>query len=94
MRELTFPSKHFDLLYERFYRPFLDALALLIAALNATTVSDPATLIRAHAALHVLTCFIEGETVFWRQMGWKRYTSERVEQMIPTLCDTFVDVLG
>lgn len=93
MRELTFPSKHFDLIYERFYRRFLDPLSILIAALNNLTVSDPATLIRAHVALHVLTCFIEAEVVFWRQMGWKRYTSEHVEQMIPTLCDTFVDVL-
>lgn len=94
MRELTSPSRHFNLIYERFYRRFLDVFALLVGARNHADPADPATRVRTYAALHVLMCFIEGEVVFWRQMGWNRYTPDRVEQMLPTLCDTFVDTLG
>lgn len=94
MRELTFPSDHFDLIYERFYKRFLDVLAMLVAASKRTERADTATRIRSHAALHVLMCFLEGQAVFWRQMGWKRYTPDRVEQMVPTLSETFVKALG
>ena len=94
MREVTSPTKHFDLIYDRFYRPFLDLLALLIAALHSDDASQPAVRIRTHAALYTLLSFIEAESVFWRDMHWKRYTPERVEQMLPTLRATFIDVLG
>jgi AcrR family transcriptional regulator len=49
---------------------------------------------RTHALVHVILGFVEGESIFWRQMGWKRYTPERIETILPAVADTFVAALG
>ena len=94
VRELIAPSASFDLLYDGFFRHLYDAFAALIAGVHASSASDPETRIRAHALVNVLLGFVEGESIFWRQMGWKRYTPERIEVILPTVADTFVAALG
>ena len=94
VRELIAPTANFDVLYDGFFRKLYDALAALIAGYHKAAAADPATRIRTHALVNLLLGFVEGESIFWRQMGWKRYTPERIEVILPTVADTFVAALG
>lgn len=94
VRELIAPSTHFELIYDGFFRRLYDALAGLIAGMHGTPVTAPETRVRTHALVNVLLGFIEGESIFWRQMGWKRYTPDRIEVILPTVAETFAATLG
>ena len=94
VRELSMPSKHFAILYDSFFRPLAAALEALLAAYGGTDIADPATIIRAHGMSNILLGFVGSESVLWRRMAWKRYTTERVELILATLPDTFAAALG
>jgi AcrR family transcriptional regulator len=94
VRELIGPTASFDVLYDGFFRRLYDALAALIAGVHGASATAPETRVRTHALVNLLLGFIEGESIFWRQMGWKRYTPDRIEVILPTVADTFVAALG
>ncbi len=94
VRELIAPSAHFDIIYDGFFRRLYDALSLLIAGTHGAPATAPETRVRTHALVNLLLGFVEGESIFWRQMGWKRYTPERIEVILPTVAETFVSALG
>lgn len=94
VRELIAPTASFDAIYEGFFRRLYDALASLIAGVHGASPDAPETRVRTHALVNLILGFVEGESIFWRQMGWKRYTPERIEIILPTVADAFVAALG
>ena len=94
VRELSMPSKHFAILYDKFFRPLATALETVLTAYGGADSADPATIIRAHGMANILLGFVGSESVLWRRMAWKRYTPERVELILTTLPDTFAAALG
>jgi TetR/AcrR family transcriptional regulator, regulator of cefoperazone and chloramphenicol sensitivity len=94
VRELIAPTASFDVIYDGFFRRLYDALAALIAGVHGTSPAAAETRVRTHALVNMLLGFVEGESIFWRQMNWKRYTPERIEIILPTVADTFVAALG
>jgi AcrR family transcriptional regulator len=94
MRELIAPSASFEVIYAGFFRRLYDAFSTLIAALTGSRADATETRVRAHAVVNLLLGFIEGESIFWRRMGWKRYTPARIEQILPTVAHAFVAALG
>jgi AcrR family transcriptional regulator len=93
VRELSMPSKHFTVLYERFFRPLAAAIEALVAAYGATAAGDPSTIVRAHGMANILLGFVGSESVLWRRMAWKRYTPDRIEIILATLPHTFAAAL-
>jgi AcrR family transcriptional regulator len=94
VRELIAPTASFEVIYDGFFRRLYDALAGLIAGVHGVSAAAPETRVRTHALVNLILGFVEGESIFWRQMGWKRYTPERIEIILPTVADAFVAALG
>ena len=94
VRELIAPTASFDAIYDGFFRRLYDALAALISGMHDAAATDAETRVRTHALVNMLLGFVEGESIFWRQMNWKRYTPERIEIILPTVAATFVAALG
>jgi AcrR family transcriptional regulator len=94
VRELIAPTASFEVIYDGFFRRLYDAFAALIAGVHGVPAQAPETRVRAHALVNLLLGFIEGESIFWRQMGWKRYTPERIELILPTVAQAFAAALG
>ena len=51
-------------------------------------------LVRAHAAFNILFGLTANDVVFWRRMGWKRYTKKNIETTIAMTVDTFLAALA
>jgi AcrR family transcriptional regulator len=94
VRELISPTASFEVIYEGFFRRLYDALAELIAGVHDVSPLAAETRVRTHALVNLLLGFVQAESIFWRQMNWKRYTPERIELFVPTVARTFVAALG
>jgi AcrR family transcriptional regulator len=93
VRELAPPRRNFEIVYVGMIEPLEDVLAQLVAAYHRWGPGDPATLVRAHAAFNILFGLTANDVVFWRRMGWKRYTKKNIEATIAMTVDTFLGAL-
>ena len=94
VRELVPPRRHFDTVYAGMIEPLENVLADLVAAFHGWKATDRATLVRAHAVFNILFGLTANDLVFWRRMGWKRYTKKNIEATIAMTVDTFIEALA
>jgi AcrR family transcriptional regulator len=78
IRELTFPSAAFDLIYQRRAEPLECILAKIISAGNGRSVQSPEVRIQAHAVVGMIFNLGMSRSILWRLMDWDGYTPERV----------------
>jgi AcrR family transcriptional regulator len=78
IRELTFPSAAFDLIYTRRAEPLERMLAKIISAVNGESARSPQVRILAHAVIGMIFNLGISRSILWRLMNWDGYTTERV----------------
>jgi TetR/AcrR family transcriptional regulator, regulator of cefoperazone and chloramphenicol sensitivity len=94
VRELIQPSRHFNVIYNGFFRLLYEVLGELLAAAHGQTAVDQQLQIRTHIIMNVVWGFIYTESLLWHQMGWKGYNRNRIEAIVPVLSDAFVLSIG
>jgi AcrR family transcriptional regulator len=78
IRELTFPTAAFDLIYQRRAEPLERMLAKIISAVNGLSVQSAQVRIQAHAVIGMIFNLGISRSILWQLMGWDGYTTERV----------------
>lgn len=90
LRELVPPRLNFDVVYVGMIEPLETILAQLVTSYHGWQPDQPATLVRAHVMFNILYGLTANDLVFWRRMGWKRYTRKNVELTITLAVDAFL----
>jgi len=78
IRELTFPTAAFDLIYGRRAEPLEHMLTKIISAVNGKPAQSPQVRIQAHAVIGMIFNLGISRSILWRLMDWDGYTNERV----------------
>jgi AcrR family transcriptional regulator len=78
IRELTFPSAAFDLIYKRRAEPLERMLAKIISAVGGKSAQSPQVRIQAHAVIGMIFNLGISRSILWRTMDWDGYTPDRV----------------
>ena len=78
IRELTFPTAAFDLIYQRRAQPSVLMLAEIISAVSGKSVQSAQVRIQAQALIGMIFNLGISRSILWRLMEWDGYTAERV----------------
>lgn len=81
IRELTFPSAAFDLIYRRRAEPLECMLAKIVSTVSGKPAQSPQVHIQAHAIIGMIFNLGISRSILWRLMDWDGYTPERVAQI-------------
>ncbi|NDY57180.1 CerR family C-terminal domain-containing protein [Desulfovibrio sulfodismutans] len=81
IQEQISPTPAFDLLYEGFFRPALDAWTGLVARLTSRDAAHPDTRLRAMALLGQMVIFRVGAFTALRHLDFSQFTRQDVERI-------------
>lgn len=94
IRELTFPSAAFELIFKRRAEPLEHMLAKIISAANGKPAQSPEVRIQAHAVIGMIFNLGISRSILWRLMEWDGYTPERVALIGKTVTELICNALS
>ena len=92
-REMHEPGPAYELLYTQLWRPGVEIVAALIAAVREKAGAEDADRLEALLMLSNLSVATHGRTVTMRTMGWKDIGPEELSTLFATI-DRQIDALG
>jgi AcrR family transcriptional regulator len=81
IRELTFPTAAFDIIYARRAEPSERMLAEIISTVSGQPAKSAQVRIQAHALIGMIFNLGISRSILWRLMDWDGYTPERVTRI-------------
>jgi len=94
IREFTFPSAAFELIYARRIVPLESVLGRLVAGANGLSPDAELVRIQVHALMGMLMGLGISRNVLWRQLGWEGYTAEAVQSTVEAVSELICRALG
>lgn len=95
IREFTFPSAAFDLIYQRRIAPTQSLIAAMVARSAGVSAEAEPVRIQVHALLGMVMSLGISRSVLWRQLAWEQgYTPETVERTVSAVSGLIRQALG
>lgn len=92
-RELTMPSEHVGMVYESCVSPMNRALRELYSAARGVETDSLECIVSAKLIITQLTAFLTYRQAFMTDLGWDRYSPERIERLSAVTADSILKML-